>query len=293
MRARVTALLRLVPLDPRGQQALVETLADWRHEEVAATAVGARLTCDLRALRAVAHTLAAITARQMIDAVQHEAAVLSLFVLMYGYLLHGLLIEGSAWLGQSPASVQFLWLAATFGGFTLPFGALALFLGTLAINHRRARPTPYLGLAAVALVVMTIEAAWGIPLLNTHFRESAFAAAGQQVVLTPVLSERTLLDLLVSGGPREVAFASMRLSLVAACPAFVLLAGPFETASRRIRWLAAALVPVLGFGLVIVGSQWLSYDHWFSPVLPWIFPMTGILAALQLRQRQLAHHTLP
>jgi hypothetical protein len=236
VRARVTALVRLVPLDPRGQQALDETLADWRHEKVAASSRRARLACDLRAMGAIIHTLAAITARQMMDAVQHEAAWLSLFVLMYGYLLHGLLIEGAARLGQSPASVQFL---------------------------------------------------------NTHFRESAFAAAGGQGALARGLAERTLFDLLASGGAREIAIVSLRFSLVAACPAMVLLACPFQTASRRIRWLAATLVPVLGFGLVIVGSQGLSYGYWFSPLLPWIFPMTGILAALQLRQRQLAHHTLP
>jgi hypothetical protein len=47
--------------------------------------------CDLRALAAIAHTLAAITARQMIDAVQHEAVVLTYVFLWVTWLLQAAL----------------------------------------------------------------------------------------------------------------------------------------------------------------------------------------------------------
>ena len=148
--------------------------------------------------------------------------------------------------GDVSATTRLILSLMLFPGWLLAYGAPAVFLAAVW-RPRSDRPkTPFLGLAAVSLVVAFVNAGWLMPAGYQEYRETAFQLHGGRESLPRGVHELTLPELLAPdtfGAPHgRQKHLQRRLAFVAACPVFVLLAGQLHVIQRRYRWVAVIVV---------------------------------------------------
>jgi hypothetical protein len=256
-------------LDARARRAIDETLLDWAHEAQEARGPVAGLLCHLRAVLALARTITAIVLHEIAELPKNTVwlrATLWLIVPFLSYL-------------SSYDAVHLTKALLLFPSCLVMFGPVALFLAGIW-QPRAGRPgTPFLGLAALSLVVAFVNAGWVMPAANQEFREITFTLTGGKGPLTRGAAELSLPELVSTDSfrPRrskERQFHA-RLAFVASCPVLVMLAGHLHHGRRRNRCFAAVLVWLLAGGGVVK----LATD---SPLGVWLLPVGGLAAGFAI-----------
>lgn len=182
----LTRWLSRLPLDPRTQRAIVETVLDWRAEQLQCRSFGAHLHCDAASALALLRTLALVSAREMVHVARPSLAarVGGLSVLMAGVLLM------PSWFEIRPP-MQVPW-AAEFFGTVFILVPVAAYLAALAEAPRR---PPVLALTMVSAAMMALSRAAIVPIVGAGaFSLSSWLIAVAWTASLVLIADRALLD---------------------------------------------------------------------------------------------------
>lgn len=178
--------LSRLPLDPRSQRAIEETVLDWRAEKSRCCSFGARLRCHGVNALALLRALALVSAREMVHVARPSLAarVGGLSVLMAAVLLMPTWFEG-----QSASQVP--WSAEFFGTVFL-LVPVAAYLAALAEAPRR---PPVLALTLVSAAMMALSRAAIVPIVGAGaLRLSSWLMAVAWTASLVLIADRALRD---------------------------------------------------------------------------------------------------
>lgn len=178
--------LSRLPLDPRSQRAIEETVFDWRAEKSRCCSFGARLRCHGVNALALLRTLALVSVREMILVARPSlvARVGGFSVLMAGVLLM------PSWF-ESRSPVQLPWSAEFFATVFI-LVPVAAYLAALAEAPRR---PPVLALTLISAVMMALSRAAIVPIVGAGaLSVSSWLMAVAWTASLVLIADRALLD---------------------------------------------------------------------------------------------------
>jgi hypothetical protein len=271
-------------LDSRARRALEETLLDWAHEAEFARGPLARLLCDLRAMLALARTVASITAWELTSVWRSPVLWRSLlWAGAFVVILNAIAIP--QW-KHFPVELWDEYLIASLAASSFAVMPFAVYFAARRTDVRR--DTPFVGLSLVSMLLMWMAADWIMPAAFQHLRESAalFYRGSPGIPRGP--AEQSLREL-ISGfaSYADLKLVSNRLAIIVACPVFVFLACHVRRLGRwRQHALTLAVLGIyFGWSRLAVSLGLTNQVPFWDLVEPWIVPLAVLSCGLALAVR--------